>query len=206
MKATRTPKPRAAAAKPPAAAPINTAAPASGHTVAHESAQAQVAGAATYIDDMPELRGTLHAAPILSTQAHGHLRGVDARAAMAMPGVVGVVLGADVPGDPMLAAFAGDEPVFAIDTVQHVGQVIGLVVARTVMQARRAARKVALHIDALPAILTVQQALDAKSFVLPPVHVRRGDAAAERSDGVMLPGPPNELQPMFLEQEIQLLL
>ena len=46
---------------------------ASGRTVAHESALAQVAGAATYIDDMPELRGTLHAAPILSTRAHGHL-------------------------------------------------------------------------------------------------------------------------------------
>ena len=49
------------------AATLNT--PASGRTIAHESALAQVAGAATYIDDMPELRGTLHAAPILSTQA-----------------------------------------------------------------------------------------------------------------------------------------
>ena len=157
----------------------NTATPAqqaaSGRTVAHESALAQVAGAATYIDDMPELRGTLHAAPILSTQAHGYLRGVDTRAALAMPGVLGIVLSTDVPGDPMLAAFAGDEPVFAMDTVQHMGQVIGLVVAKTVMQARKAARKVALQIDALPAILTVQDALAAKSFVLPSVHVRRGD-------------------------------
>jgi xanthine dehydrogenase large subunit len=165
----------AVSASAPAATPNI---PASGRTIAHESALAQVAGAATYIDDMPELRGTLHAAPILSTQAHGHLRGVDARAALAMPGVVGVVLSADIPGDPMLAAFAGDEPVFAIDTVQHVGQVIGLVVARTVMQARRAARKVALHIDALPAILTVQDALAAQSYVLPPVHVHRGDVKA----------------------------
>ena len=160
------------------ATPAKSAAPASGRTIAHESAHAQVAGAATYIDDMPELRGTLHAAPILSTQAHGRLRGVDARTALAMPGVRGVVLCADIPGDPMLAAFAGDEPVFAIDTVQHVGQVIGLVVARTVMQARRAARKVALDIDALPAILTVQDALQAQSYVLPPVHVHRGDVKA----------------------------
>ena len=112
-----------------------TASPAAGTTTAHESARAQIAGAATYIDDLPELRGTLHAAPILSTHAHGHLRGVDPQAALAMPGVVGVVLSKDIPGDPMLAAFAGDEPVFAINTVEHVGQVIGLVVARSVMQA-----------------------------------------------------------------------
>jgi xanthine dehydrogenase large subunit len=78
----------------------------------------------------------------------------------------------------MLAAFAGDEPVFAMDTVQFVGQVVGVVVAKTVMQARRAARKVQLHISPLSAILTVQQAMAAQSFVLPPVHVRRGDAQA----------------------------
>jgi xanthine dehydrogenase large subunit len=47
----------------------------------------------------------------------------------------------------MLAAFAARRTVFATDTVQHVGQVMGLVVADTVMQARRAARKVKLDID-----------------------------------------------------------
>ena len=143
----------------------------------HESARAQVAGAATYVDDIPEVRGTLYAAPILSTVAHGTLRGVDSRIAQAMPGVRGVILASDIPGDPMLAAFAGDEPIFAIDSVQHIGQVIGLVVADSVMQARHAARKVQLDITALPAILTVQDALAAQSYVLPPVFVQRGDAA-----------------------------
>ena len=160
------------------ASPRPASGPAAGVTQAHESARAQVAGAATFIDDMPEVRGTLHAAPILSTVAHGKLLGVDAAAALAMPGVRGVVLSHDIPGDPMLAAFAGDEPVFAMDTVQHIGQVIGVVVADTVMQARRAARKVQLRIEALPAILTVNDALAAKSYVLPPVFVTRGDAQA----------------------------
>jgi xanthine dehydrogenase large subunit len=95
----------------------------------HESARAQVAGTATYIDDLPEARGTLHAAPILSPVAHGRLRGVNTQAAQALPGVRGVVLAADIPGDPLLATFVHDEPIFAIDTVQHVGQVIGVVVA-----------------------------------------------------------------------------
>ncbi len=165
--------------------------PAAGVSRPHESAAAQVAGAATYVDDIPEVRGTLHAAPILSTVAHGRLLGVDTAAALAMPGVVDVVLAADIPDDPMLAAFAGDEPVFAQSTVQHIGQVIGLVLAKTVMQARRAARKVQLRIEALPAVLTVQQALKAQSYVLPPVFVRRGDAdaalatAPHRLDGTL---------------------
>ncbi|MCY7305298.1 MAG: xanthine dehydrogenase molybdopterin binding subunit [Rhodoferax sp.] len=150
---------------------------AAGVSRAHESARAQVAGDATYVDDIPEIKGTLFAAPILSTTAHGHLRAVDYSAALGMPGVRDVVLARDIPGDPMLASFVGDEPIFATTTVQHVGQVVGLVVARSVMQARRAARKVQLRIDPMPAILTVKDALTAKSFVLPTVVVRRGDAA-----------------------------
>ena len=155
--------------------------PAAGANQFHESAVAQVRGAAHYIDDLPEVRGTLHAAPILSNVAHGKLLGVDTAAALAMPGVVDVVLAADIPGDPMLAAFAGDEPVFAQDSVQFIGQVIGVVLAKTTMQARHAARKVQLHIEALPAVLTTQDAMAAQSFVLPPVNVRRGDAAAALS-------------------------
>ena len=154
----------------------------------HESARAQVAGGATYVDDLAELRGTLHAAPVLSTIAHGRLRGVDTRAALVMPGVRDVILARDIPGHALLASFAGDEPIFATDTVQHVGQVIGLVLADTVMQARRAARKVQLDITPLPAILNVHDAKRAHSFVLPPLFVRRGDVQAA------LAGAPHTLQ------------
>ena len=151
---------------------------ASGISRPHESALAQVMGAATYVDDIPEVKGTLFAAPILSTVAHGLLLAVNTEAALAMPGVTGVVLTSDIPGDPVLGAFAHDEPIFAIDTVQHVGQVIGLVVATSVMAARRAARKVTCDITPLPALLTVASALAAQSYVLPPVVVQRGDADA----------------------------
>jgi len=151
---------------------------AAGRSTPHESARAQVAGAATYVDDIPEVRGTLHAAPILSTVAHGRLLGVDTAAALAMPGVRDVILARDIPGDPVLGNFSHDEPVFAQGTVQHIGQVIGVVVADSVMQARRAARKVVCKIEPLPALLTVHEALKAESYVLPPVFVKRGDAAA----------------------------
>ncbi|MBA3595255.1 MAG: xanthine dehydrogenase molybdopterin binding subunit [Polaromonas sp.] len=155
-----------------------TPGPAMGVSRPHESARAQVAGSATYVDDIPEVKGTLHAAPILSTVAHGRLRGVDTSAALALPGVRGVVLAADIPGDKMLATFVGDEPIFATGTVQHIGQVIGLVVADTVMQARRAARLVKQNIEALPALLGPRAAHAAQSYVLPKVVVRRGEPEA----------------------------
>ena len=151
---------------------------AAGQSRFHESARAQVCGAATYVDDIAEVRGTLYAAPILSSVAHGRLLSINCSAASQMPGVRGIVLATDIPGNGTLASFAQDEPVFATGTVQHVGQVIGLVVAESVMQARRAARKVVCHIEALPHVLTVHEAMLEKSYVLPPVFVKRGDAEA----------------------------
>jgi xanthine dehydrogenase large subunit len=158
--------------------PLASDGPACGAARPHESARAHVTGTATYVDDIPEVKGTLHAAPVLSTVAHGRLLGVDTTAARVMPGVRGVVLAGDIPGDPVLATFVHDEPVFARDKVEHVGQVIGLVVADTVMQARRAARKVQAQIEALPAVLSPRRAHAAHSYVLPPVTVRRGEPEA----------------------------
>jgi xanthine dehydrogenase large subunit len=168
----------AVAAEEPATISQPAAPQAAGRPHFHESARAQVQGAATYVDDIPEIRGTLFAAPILSTVAHGRLLAVDTAAALAMPGVRDVILARDIPGDPLLGNFAHDEPVFAQDSVQHIGQVIGLVLAESVMQARRAARQVVCRIEALPAVLNVHDALKAQSYVLPPVFVQRGDADA----------------------------
>ena len=170
----------------PSASPARTA-PAAGVSRFHESARAQVAGAATYIDDIPEVRGTLHAAPVCSPVAHGVLKGMDASAALALPGVRGFVSALDIPGDTTLAAFAHDEPVFAQDTVQFLGQVGGLILADDVMTARRAARLVKWHIEALDPVLSVHEAHALESYVLPPVHVNRGNAKAalKRADHIL---------------------
>jgi xanthine dehydrogenase large subunit len=156
----------------------NAGAPSAGQSVAHESAQAQIAGAAIYVDDMAEVQGTLFAAPIMSSVAHGNILSIDASAALAMPGVRDVILARDIPGDPVLANQARDEPIFASTEVQYIGQVLGLVIADSVMQARRAARKVRVDIQPLPAVLDIESALKAQSYVLPPVTVRRGDVQA----------------------------
>jgi xanthine dehydrogenase large subunit len=146
-----------------------------GLALAHESARAHVSGKARYIDDMPELRGTLHAAPITSPIAHGELLGIRPERALAVRGVVGIIDHRDIPGGKRLATRTADEPIFAIDRVEHVGQVIGLVVAESMRAARQAARLVELDVRQLPAILSTAEAIASGSFVLPTVTVTRGD-------------------------------
>jgi xanthine dehydrogenase large subunit len=149
-----------------------------GKPLAHESAIAQVTGEARYIDDIDEARGTLFAAPILSPVAHGNLLDLDTSAALASKGVVAVITAKDIPGEKFLPTPVPDEPIFALGEVLHVGQVIGLVVADTAIHARHAARKLKPRIEEKPAVLDVWQAVDQQHFVLPPVRVQRGDAAA----------------------------
>ncbi len=141
----------------------------------HESARAQVSGSAIYVDDITEIKGTLYAAPILSKVAHGRIKSINTKVALSSIGVTGVVTAADIRGDKLLANFAHDEPIFAVDNVRHVGQVIGLVVADSVMHARSAAQKVVCDIEEQTPVITIQEAIALKSFVLPPVHVKRGE-------------------------------
>jgi xanthine dehydrogenase large subunit len=127
---------------------------------------------------LPVFQGTLYAAPVMSSEAHGRLLGIHADDALAVSGVVRVISAADIRGDKIIGSFSHDEPILAIDTVQHVGQVVALVIAESMNVARRAAKLVKLEIEPLPAILSIGQAVAAKSWVLPPVEVKRGDALA----------------------------
>ena len=70
-----------------------------GVPVRHDSAHLHVAGEAIYVDDIPEARGTLHAAFGLSTRAHARIRSLGLERVRAAPGVVAVLTAADIPGE-----------------------------------------------------------------------------------------------------------
>ena len=70
-----------------------------------------------------------------------------------------------------------DDPILAERVVEFAGQPVFAVAATSVNAARRAAMLAKVDIEPLPAILTIDDALAAQSYVLPPVHVTRGDAA-----------------------------
>ncbi|HEX4883470.1 MAG TPA: xanthine dehydrogenase molybdopterin binding subunit [Casimicrobiaceae bacterium] len=146
--------------------------------VPHESAALHVAGRAAYADDLPEPRGTLYAALGLSPVAHGRLASLDLRAVRAAPGVVDVIVAADIPGTNDVGPIQHDDPILADGEVHFAGQPVFAVAATSVEAARRAVRLATMDVTALPAILSIDEALAAESYVLPPVHVARGDAEA----------------------------
>ncbi len=152
-----------------------------GAAVPHDSAALHVSGEARYTDDLDEPRGMLHVAVGVSPAAHGRLHALDLRAVHATPGVVAVVTASDIPGVNDVGPIVHDDPIFAQDVLQFVGQPVFAVAATSVRAARQAARLARFDIEPLPAILTIEEALAAQSYVLPPVHVTRGDPAGALS-------------------------
>ena len=142
----------------------------------HDSATLHVAGEASYTDDLPEPRGTLHAALGVSAHAHGIIGRLALDDVRAAEGVVAVITAADIPGVNDVGPIQRDDPILAQRLVQYVGQPVFAVAATSVIAARRAVALGEIGVTALPALLTIDEALAAQSYVLPPVHVTRGDA------------------------------
>jgi xanthine dehydrogenase large subunit len=141
----------------------------------HESAHLHVAGEAAYIDDLPELAGTLHCALGLSAVARGTLKGVALEPLRALPGVVDVLTAADIPGPNDCGSIVHDDPILADGELRYLGQPVFAVIARTREAARKAAAcaKLVLRVEALPPVLTPQDAHAKGQYVLPPMHLVR---------------------------------
>ena len=167
-------------------------------------------GQGEYVADV-NLPGQAHVVFVRSPFAHAAIGGLDASAALALPGVVAVLTAADVPPGP-LPPFLWDTPpeklVSALrphlrpchppllaDTPLYAGQAVAVVVAESRYVAEDAAELVAVDYDPLPAVATVERALASDA---PVVHegwddniavrfvVAKGDVAAALDDASLV--------------------
>ncbi len=144
----------------------------------HDSADLHVAGAAAYVDDLPEPPGTLHLAFGLAADGYARLTGLDLSAVRAAPGVVAVLTAADIPGENNVGPVFHDDRLFAEDEILCPGQPLFAVAATSTRAARVAARLARVETEPLPALVTIDEALEAGSELETPQRMVRGDARA----------------------------
>jgi xanthine dehydrogenase large subunit len=143
----------------------------------HDSAARHVQGSALYIDDLKEPEGLLHGWVILADRAHARILTLDLSGVAAAEGVVCVMTARDIPGLNDAGPIMKGEVLLADQIVEHEGQAIAIIAARSFAQARDAAKLVRVTYEDLPAYLTIEAALQAERFVVAPLHMQRGDAA-----------------------------
>lgn len=117
----------------------------------------KVTGATRYAADA-HVHGLLHARPVLAAEAHARIVAVDREAALAVPGVVAVLLATDLPlattgTDRTAEPLAREEVVFA-------GQPVAIVVAETDATAEDGAELVVVEYESLAAAVDVESAME----------------------------------------------
>ncbi len=159
-----------------------------GQAVPHESASGHVTGEALYTDDLlPRFPDVLHAWPVLAPHAHGVLKNLDANPALSESGVCAVLTSDDVPGEGDSGSSRHDEPLFPAEVLFH-QQPVAWVLAETLEAARRGAARVMHEYEPLPAILTIEQAIQAESFLSAPISLGRGDVSVIDSSALQFEG------------------
>ena len=126
-------------------------------------------GRGRYLDDQP-FPDARHAAIVRSPHAHARILGYDVSAALAAPGVAGVITGADVAERTKPFGVGVTAPVryhcAATDKVRFVGEPVAVVVGRDRYSAEDAAERVVVHYEPLPAVVDPERALEPDAPVL----------------------------------------
>ena len=159
-----------------------------GQAIPHESALGHVTGEALYTDDLvARFPRTLHAWPVLAPHAHALVKSLDASASLFELGVATVLSANDVPGEGDSGSNRHDEPLFPTEVLYH-SQPVAWVLGETLEAAQRGAARVAVEFEPLPAILTIEDAIQAGSFHSPPLKMTRGEISAIDSAALQFEG------------------
>ncbi|HSQ02675.1 MAG TPA: molybdopterin cofactor-binding domain-containing protein [Burkholderiales bacterium] len=179
---------RLPAVVPPAPYPIETLVPkvrqqtpAVGQRATRPDARLHGLGQTRYIADMT-LPNMLHAKIKRASIASALIKRIDTREAEAMPGVVAVLTGSEIPVNSFGPSLQ-DQPVLAQDRVFHAGDGVAAVAAVTEQIATEALEKIRMEYEPLPAVFDPLEALrDDAPRVHPPASniyasktIRKGD-------------------------------
>ncbi|MGH2499065.1 MAG: molybdopterin cofactor-binding domain-containing protein [Candidatus Limnocylindria bacterium] len=115
-------------------------------------------GAARYADDI-DLPRTLYGRLLRSTQPHARIGRLDVSRALALPGVVAVVTGADMPEKMGIMPSTQDETALAVDKVRYVGEPVAAVAALDEDTAIDALALIDVDYEPLEPIFTIEEAL-----------------------------------------------
>ncbi len=123
----------------------------------------------TYVDDMDEplLAGSLHLTYVRSQVAHGALTSIDTSEALALPGIVGVFVAADLGLEPSPASFNPlvSRTLLASGKVRYVGEILAAIVSETRAQGEDAVSAVVVEIDPLEALVDVETAMTSQTLL-----------------------------------------
>ena len=151
------------------------------------NAWAHLTGQARYADDL-FLPRMLYGRLLRATRPHARIRRLDVTRALAHPGVVAIVTGADMPEKMGIMPSTQDETALAVDKVRYVGEPVAAIAATDEDAAFDALSLIDVDYEDLEPIFTIEEALEREDVkihdtskranVFKEVHLSFGDLEA----------------------------
>ncbi len=137
----------------------------------------KVTGGTLYADDI-DLSGLLHCKLLRSHHAHARVLSIDTSSALAVPGVVAVITGQDLPARYGIMPTCEDEVALEHEKVRFVGDPVAAVAAVDEAAALAGCRAIRVEYDPLEAVESIEQALLSPGSE--PIHDYAGPANIHR--------------------------
>jgi CO/xanthine dehydrogenase Mo-binding subunit len=134
-----------------------------GQSIPRREGRAKVTGEARYVDDVA-FPGMLYGATVRSPAARGIIRHIEYGGSVPWPEFT-IVTAADVPGSNRVTLITDDQPYLADGVVNHAEEPIVLLAHPDRYLLEEARRHVSVHIDPLPAVLDIDEALAAREVI-----------------------------------------
>ncbi len=131
-------------------------------------AKNHVRGESVYLDDIPEVKGTLYAQVYDAPCAHAKIVSIDYSKAIAFPGVVKIITYKDIPGRNEIGGIIHDEPLLAEDEIHFWGMPIAIIIATSEKVAMKARKLIVAEFDELPVIVDPRVAQQQGKLIIPP--------------------------------------
>jgi 4-hydroxybenzoyl-CoA reductase alpha subunit len=138
-----------------------------GRALPKVDAVAKVTGRTRFADDL-SLPRMLHAKLVRSTSPHAGIVSIDTSKAEALPGVVAVMTGAELPIPYGILPVSQDEHALCLDKVRFIGDPVAAVAALDEETAEEAARRVEVVYAPLDPVASIEDALGAGD---PQIHL-----------------------------------
>ena len=134
-----------------------------GQAVPRREGRSKVTGEARYVDDVV-FPGMLYGATVRSPVPRGTIRRIEYAGSIPWSEFT-IVTAADVPGTNRVALIVDDQPYLADGVVNHAEEPIVLLAHHDRYLLEEARRNVIVHVDPLPAVLTIDDGLAAREVI-----------------------------------------
>ncbi len=140
----------------------------------HDSAHLHVSGRSEFVDDRARMPNEVFVEVLFSPHAKARIKKLKLNRALQSPGVLGIFTAKDL-HDNLWGTIFRDQVLLVDQEINFAGEVIALIAATSSDLAAQAKALVEVEYEVLPAILSIQEAIQKKSFIADARKIERGE-------------------------------